>query len=330
MEAAQRMTDVSHQQPRRASFGHGHEPPAGREPNGQRVVALLAEQRHLANTALRDAQSCLEANGYLVQVVAPAAGDLFDSPAEAPRWDAVLSRGRNVAALSILAAAANLGVLTINTPKSIELVRNKIAMQSLLARHQMPLPRAWFAVEPATFRQVPNEYFPLIVKPFDGDGSAGLWFLGEPADCELIPAPATEKVLYIAQEYLPTDGWDIKLYGIGSQVWAVRKPSPVTFPTAGPALMRPAERAELFPIDPRLRDIALTCGRACEMELWGVDVALTPSGPFVIEVNDFPTYSAVPNAGELIAQHAMSLVELDLLMRRAGQAHMLSIVRQPS
>src|SRR3712207_8592151 len=52
--------------------------------------------------------------------------------------------------------------------------------------------------------------------------------------------------------------------GIGNRVWAVRKPSPVGFSAPGPALkgMGPKGEAELVEADARLRDIALTCGRA--------------------------------------------------------------------
>ena len=42
---------------------------------------------------------------------------------------------------------------------------------------------------------------------------------------------------------------------------------------------------------------------------------MTPRGPYVIEVNDFPTYSAVPDAGAAIAQHVLALTDQH---RRAG------------
>jgi ribosomal protein S6--L-glutamate ligase len=310
-------------------WGHGHGHDNSRDED-RRTVAILTEDRHLRNAAIIEACAAFESAGYQVQVVAPGPDDLFDIPANAPAWNAVLSRGRNQAALSILAATANLGVLTINTPRSIDLVRNKIAMQSLLSHHGMPLPRSWFAANPSVFRQVPSEYYPLIVKPFDGDGSAGIWYLREPTDCELLARAPGEGTLYIAQEYLETGGWDIKLYGIGSRIWAVRKASPVSFPDVGPALLRPSDDAELIDLDAQLSDIALTCGRACGLEFWGVDVALTSRGPFVIEVNDFPTYSAVPEAGALIARHAMTLIDLNMLTRQAGHEHMVSIIRSVS
>ena len=294
------------------------------------TVAIIAERRHLENRVLREVRSALETAGCTVPLVVPDSCRLFDIPDHAPSWDAVLSRGRDLAGLGMLAAVSALGVVAINTPQSIELVRNKIAMQAVLLEHRLPLPKTWFAADATVFRGVPRDQFPLIVKPYDGDGSYGLSLLTRPEDVDLLPVLKGKKSLYLAQEFLETDGWDLKLYGIGSRVWAVRKPSPVSFPEPGPAVLRPTKGAELVELDAELRDIALTCGRACGLELWGVDVALTQNGPYVIEVNDFPTYSAIPEAGALIAQHALTLVQAENVVRQAGRDRMLSIVRNLS
>jgi ribosomal protein S6--L-glutamate ligase len=294
---------------------------------GAPTIALLVEQRHLKNRALREARQALEAEGCSVPLVVPDAARLFDIPSEAPPWDAVLSRGRDLAGLGMLAAAAALGVPAINTPQSIELVRNKIAMQAILLEHRLSLPKTWFAADAAVFREIPPEMYPLVVKPYDGDGSRGLSLLSQPDDVDELPGVSGTPSLYLAQEFLETDGWDLKLYGIGARVWAVRKPSPVNFTGPGPAVVMPTKGAELVELDAQLRDIALTCGRACGLELWGVDVAVTPKGPYVIEVNDFPTYSAVPGAGEEIARYALTRVQMEAVTREAGRDRMRAVVR---
>ena len=291
------------------------------------TIVLLVERRHLKNRALREARQALEAGGCSVPLVVPDEERLFDIPSKAPPWDAVLSRGRDLAGLGLLAAASALGVLAINTPHSIELVRNKIAMQAILLEHGLPLPRTWFAADAAVFRGISPERYPLVVKPYDGDGSRGLSLLSQPDDVDELPRLSGTQSLYLAQEFLETDGWDLKLYGIGTKVWAVRKPSPVAFTEPGPAVVRTAKGAELVELNAQLRDIALTCGRACGLELWGVDVAVTPKGPYVIEVNDFPTYSAVPQAGEEIARYALTRVQMEAVTREAGRDRMRAVVR---
>lgn len=297
------------------------------ERSDQLVIALIAERRHLRNPALREARARLLDAGCRVPLVVPGEERLYDVPARRPPWDAALSRGRDLAGLGLLAAAAALGVLGINRPRAIELVRNKIAMQAVLRDQGLPLPRTWFAAHADVFRAIPAAYFPLVVKPFDGDGARGLALLTGPDDVDLLPPGRGRRELYLAQEFLETDGWDLKLYGVGTRVWAVRKPSPVRFAGPGPATITRTDGADLQPLDAVLRDIALTCGRACGLELWGVDVALTPDGPRVIEVNDFPTYSAVPEAGEAIASHVLALVEMDRLARGEGRDRLQSVIR---
>jgi glutathione synthase/RimK-type ligase-like ATP-grasp enzyme len=296
---------------------------------GSVTVALVAEERHTGNQALVEAQAAWLAHGCRVELVVPQEARLYDVPVATPPWSVVVSRGRHLAGLGLLAAASALGVPAVNDPKAIELVRNKIGMQAVLAHHDIPLPRTWFAGDPAVFGQLAADRFPLVVKPYDGDGARGLALLTKPADVALLPPITGRRSLYLAQEYLATDGFDLKLYGIGSRVWAVRKPSPVIFSGPGPAEVIPVADAELVDIDRQLADIALTCGRACQLELWGVDVAMTPEGPRVIEVNDFPTYSAVPGAGAAIAEHVLTLVEMAAVARGAGREHYRSIVRRP-
>lgn len=294
------------------------------------TVALIAERRHLENAALTDARADLESRGCKVVTVVPGDQQLYPVPDRPQEWSIAVSRGRDLAGLGLLWAATAFDIPTMNHPQAIELVRNKVSMQAVLAGHDIPLPRTWFAHHPAAFAGLPQRLFPLVVKPFDGDGSSGLALLTGPEDIALLPPPPGRHGLYLAQELLDTDGYDLKLYGIGSQVWAVRKRSPVRFAGPGPAAPTQPEPAQLQEVDSTLRDIALTCGRACRLDLWGVDVALTPTGPVVIEVNDFPTYSAVPEAGAAIATQVLAKLRMHQVVARAGRSNLAAIIRESS
>jgi CheY-like chemotaxis protein len=124
------------------------------------TVAIIVEQRHLRDRALIEARSALESAGCQVPLVVPDANHAFDIPSEAPPWDAVLSRGRDLAGLGMLAAVYALGVIAINTPESIELVRNKIAMHGVLLEQDIPFPRPG---SPPT--RAPSVYYPWTPSP---------------------------------------------------------------------------------------------------------------------------------------------------------------------
>jgi glutathione synthase/RimK-type ligase-like ATP-grasp enzyme len=57
------------------------------------------------------------------------------------------------------------------------------------------------------------------------------------------------------------------------------------------------------PVTPQVREIALRCGEAMGLSLYGLDVIESPDGPVVVDVNYFPGYKGVPGAAAAIADH---------------------------
>jgi ribosomal protein S6--L-glutamate ligase len=291
------------------------------------AIGLIVERRHLEARAIVELAHALDEAGWRLDVVVPDDESVYGIAADPPPWDLAMSRGRDLAGLGILATAAAAGIPALNSPGAIELVRNKVAMHATLLRHGVPVPATWFAHRPDLFERLDTSVFPLVVKPFDGDGSAGIALLERPEDAHAVPALGDGRRLYVAQTLLESGGIDLKLYGIGREIWAVRKPSPVIFDGAGPARPAPSGRPELVELDDAMRELAITCGHAFGLELFGVDVAVTPHGPMVIEVNDFPTYSAVPDAGEALARHALRTARLHRFYRSVGRDRLRSVVR---
>ena len=63
------------------------------------TVALVAEERHLGNRALVDAQAAWHAHGCRVEVLVPDAPRFYDVSVQTPPWSVVVSRGRHLAGL---------------------------------------------------------------------------------------------------------------------------------------------------------------------------------------------------------------------------------------
>jgi ribosomal protein S6--L-glutamate ligase len=99
---------------------------------------------------------------------------------------------------------------------------------------------------------------------------------------------------------------DLKLYGVGERIWAIRKPSPLR--SNGAPGAQSACSAEATPVEltADLRRLAIDCSELFGLELFGVDCLLTPTGPLVIEVNDYPNYSGVPEANAALASHVLA------------------------
>jgi glutathione synthase/RimK-type ligase-like ATP-grasp enzyme len=129
------------------------------------------------------------------------------------------------------------------------------------------------------------------VKPALGDNARDVVIVRDAA--ALAALPHRERVL--AQPFVEGDGRDLKLYAAAGEVWAARKASPVLDPGWK------QRAAEPVAVTPRMREIALACGALFGLEAFGVDCVLAASGPVVIEVNDFPNYSGLPEADDRLA-----------------------------
>jgi ribosomal protein S6--L-glutamate ligase len=132
----------------------------------------------------------------------------------------------------------------------------------------------------------------LIVKPYTGHRGAGVSVVD---DLESLTAALAEvQGPMLVQEHIPGPGEDLKVYVVGEQVFAVRKPfSETSFAVPG----RPVR------VDAEVRELALRAGRALGLGLFGLDVIESPDGPVVVDANYFPGYKGVPDAGTLIGEY---------------------------
>ena len=105
----------------------------------------------------------------------------------------------------------------------------------------------------------------------------------------------------LAQRYFKTDGYDLKLYGIGDQIWAVRKVSPFN---ATAEMDKSKEGLALA--TPELEDLGRRCGQLFGLDLFGVDCIETDTGVLIIEINDYPNYTNVPAANERLAEYVVA------------------------
>ena len=112
---------------------------------------------------------------------------------------------------------------------------------------------------------------PLIVKPYQGHRGAGVHVVRSVADlAAVVRAGATPDGTVVVQEFVPGPGEDFKLYIVGDYVFAVRKPFSITsFAVAG----------EPVAVSRDVRDLALRCGEALGLGLYGIDVIESPTGP---------------------------------------------------
>lgn len=265
----------------------------GSRPHRAKRIGVIAERRYLQQAQPRGMIAALSSIGCTTVVVDPeAACHEPGNDSWLQGFDVVVARGRSWAVLSLLSWAEARGVPSLNTRAAIASVHNKADMAVALKMAGIPTPVTRFGSPRELARRVPRADFPLILKPVFGDNGDGLRIVQNAAELATLPWPDN---VVLAQKFEPNDGYDLKLYCIGEELWVVRKPSGAI---SNGAANRAAERVQTTA---RLRSLARQCGELFGLDLYGVDCIETPTGVVVIEVNDFPNYSAVPKASEKLA-----------------------------
>jgi ribosomal protein S6--L-glutamate ligase len=268
-------------------------------------IGVLAESRYLAQSQPMGLSAKLQEQGHTIAMIDPQkAFYVMGDDGWFEGLDVIVGRGRSWALLALLGWAETRGALTINRREAIAAVHNKAQMSIAFASAGVPIPKTFFGSVGQLAREIPRSSYPIILKPIFGDNSRGLLVVKSPEEMTATDWP---EPVALAQRYFQTDGYDLKLYGIGDEIWAVRKASPFNAPLSE-RNDGGASKDGLAPITPELTDLGRRCGRLFGLDLFGVDCIETEEGVLVIEINDYPNYTNVPDANERLADYVAQRV----------------------
>jgi len=117
------------------------------------------------------------------------------------------------------------------------------------------------------------------------------------------------------QEYLGKFDIVYKVYVIGR--WVVSITSHNRLRLDGN--LSPLELIHIrVPIDKQLKSRIKRLGRKFGMTIFGVDYILTEDGPFIVDVNDFPSFRSVPEGISLISDHIYNLLNMRELIFKSS------------
>ncbi len=204
-----------------------------------------------------------------------------------------LLKSHTLQALKVAHYLEQRGALVVNSCSSSSICQDRVLMAQRMTEARLPWPSTWsflpsenLAPQDGFLSALP---FPLIIKSrysYRGDLIAKVHGIEQLQT--LVRQRKQES--FILQEFVDGDGSDVKLWVIGQQLFAARRPTflganaPQTFPI-------PAER-----LPSEWRSIALKIGRVFGLRLYGVDLLVTTHGPVVVDVNSFPGFRGVAGA----------------------------------
>lgn len=254
-------------------------------------VITKREKAHKGGSVLQAALDLLIARGVAVELIYP--DDSLRNVAQIENdCDLYLLKSGTETALSFAGVLDAAGARIINPYPTVVAMRDKIIATKLLQAADIPLPETFFAAQASQLVDALRDG-PLVVKPFWA-ASQGRGVRVIKTAAELATVTSDEGLLF-AQRYHQPDGRDYKLYVIGDGVFGVRR--------VWPPKTLDDKLGEPFAVDGQMKEIALRCGRAFGVGLYGVDVITSNGQPFVVDINTFPGFKGVPQAAELLAEY---------------------------
>lgn len=247
--------------------------------------------------------------GHTVDILEPSESVTCLSDLPRQTYDAyVLKTVSDGPGLSILQAAEAVGIPTINHSRAICLVRDKTIATAFANAEGLPVPRTYFIAHPGLLKAIPKKDYPLVIKPANGSSCRGIYRVNSPADLAKLEIVRSNCCFLLAQQYVENNGYDIKLYVIGKNVYAV----------AGKSPLHPEVEVEprLVPLRLEWRKLALRVGEISGLDIYGLDVLETSHGPVVVDINDFPSFGHVPQAVSLISSYILRVAKEANLKRR--------------
>ncbi len=208
----------------------------------------------------------------------------------------VVQRGLDSRSLMLAATIERAGVRCVNRISATQICNDRAAVMSVLAAASIPVPEtaivpSWGEIGVLTDGQ------PIVIKTLDGNAGRGINVLLSPSG--ILPANEPFAGPFIVQHYLPHSSTVQKLYVAGGHTRGLLKRSPLV----------PASNDSNLPfeIDSELGDSAARIGTALGLDIFGADIVRVPLGPTVIDVNPFPGFRGVADAGRILADHIVEI-----------------------
>lgn len=115
--------------------------------------------------------------------------------------------------------------MAVNSWHSVMKVRDKVRRTLALSRRRLPVPPTFLVHRPGDLAGFDRRYFPLVLKPFQGDNGRGIVVVRNADRLATLQWP---EEMVLAQPFLDVGGTDLKLYAVDGAVWATNRTDPVT------------------------------------------------------------------------------------------------------
>lgn len=198
--------------------------------------------------------------------------------------------------LSILKQLETLGVKIFNSPKSIEISKDKFYTQQLLAQNHLPIPKTMLIKFPINEKLVKQKLgFPLIVKAISGSQGSGVYLLKDEntfRDLMQLLRLNNTNMHFILQEFVqPSYGTDIRVFLIDNKPIACIQR--IATNSSFKANYSQGARAIEYPMNDEIKTLAIKTTQLLGLDFAGVDLLFDGKHFKICEANSAPGFQCL-------------------------------------
>ncbi|MGM5480604.1 MAG: ATP-grasp domain-containing protein [Nanobdellota archaeon] len=179
------------------------------------------------------------------------------------------------------------------------IAHDKLLTQLELQKNNIPMPATYMASTIGAARSILERLnYPIVMKFPQGTQGKGVLFAESFASASsILDALSTLKQPFIIQEFVETDGKDIRAFVVGNKVVASfeRKASIKEMRSNTHA----GGKGKAIELDDQTKRLAINTAKAIGAEICGVDIMMSHKGPLIIEANISPGLQGITEYSEI-------------------------------
>ena len=222
-------------------------------------------------------------------------------------YDCVYARGsyRYAILLSSIVTLLQPTAVMPHTADSFTIAHNKILTHLKLQERNIPQPRTHVAATAEAGKKILKHiHYPIVIKLPSGTHGKGVMFADSPeSGASLIDALVLLNQPFLLQEFIETDGKDIRALVIGDTVVAMKR---VAARFENRANIHSGGHGETIELDATTRNLAIAAAQACGADICAVDLLLSVKGPLVLEVNISPGIQGITKTTKINVAEKMA------------------------
>ncbi len=204
--------------------------------------------------------------------------------------------------LAVIRHLERLGVNTFNSSQSIEIVKDKLYTQQILAAHNFPVPRTMLARYPLNIQLIEETIgFPIVVKTISGSQGSGVFLCENPGNLDdlmrLLDTAKTQANLIIQEFVKSSKGHDLRVFIVGGRVIACMER--ISRNGDFKANFSRGGEVKSFPVNKEIEWLATECARVLDLDITGIDLLFDGESFKVCEANSSPGFKGIESCCEV-------------------------------